>query len=90
MARGIEGTGRVLAGNPGIWRAREPDTVRVPVVAVEVRSPTDRTGALLQNVGQWLEAGVTAVWVIDPTRRIAQCCERDGTVMLLGDDDVPR
>jgi len=104
--------GRVLVGDPGVWLAHDPDTVRapdlafvsherlsggvipegfltvVPDLAVEIRSPTDRTGALLQKVGQWLEAGATAVWVIDPPRRSAQCYERDGTIILLGEHDT--
>lgn len=57
----------------------------IPDLAVEIRSPTDRAGALLQKVGQWLDAGVTAVWVIDPSRRSAQCYEHDGAVVLLGE-----
>lgn len=54
-----------------------------PDLAVEIRSPNDRTGELLQKVGQWLEAGVTMVWVIDPARRTAQCYGHDGTTVLL-------
>ncbi len=104
--------GRVLVGDPGVWIARDPDTVRAPDLAfvsrerlsdgvlperfltvvpdlvVEIRSPTDRTGALLQKVGQWLEAGVTTVWVIDPARRNAQCYEGDGIVVLVGEQDT--
>jgi Uma2 family endonuclease len=60
----------------------------MPDLAVEIRSPTDRTGALLQKVGQWLDAGVAAVWVIDPVRRNAQCYERDGTIALVGEQDA--
>ena len=104
--------GRVLVGDPGVWLARDPDTVRapdlafvsrdrlvggevpegfltvIPDLAVEIRSPTDRTGALLQKVGQWLDAGVATVWVIDPTRRNAQCYARDGTIVLVGEHDT--
>jgi len=104
--------GSVLVGDPGVWLARDPDTVRapdlafvsrermkggvipdgfltvVPDLAVEIRSPTDRTGALLQKVGQWLEAGVTTVWVIDPTRRNAQCYAVDGSIALLSEHDT--
>ena len=104
--------GHVLVGDPGVWLAHDPDTVRapdlafvsrerlsggvipegfltvVPDLAVEIRSPTDRTGARLQKVGQWLEAGATVVWVLDPTRRSAQCYERDGSVILLGEHDT--
>ena len=104
--------GRVLVGDPGVWLARDPDTVRapdlafvardrlaggeipdgfltvMPDLAVEIRSPTDRTGALLQKVGQWLDAGVTMVWVIDPVRRNAQCYAADGTIGLVDEQDT--
>ncbi len=104
--------GRVLVGDPGVWLARDPDTVRapdlafvsrdrlvdeevphgfltvIPDLAVEIRSPTDRTGALLQKVGQWLDAGVAMVWVIDPVRRNAQCYAADGTIALVGEHDA--
>nr|WP_310572016.1 Uma2 family endonuclease [Gemmatimonas sp.] len=103
---------RVLMGDPGVWLARDPDTVRapdlafvsrdrlvdgavpdgfltvIPDLAVEIRSPTDRTGALLQKVGQWLDAGVAMVWVIDPVRRHAQCYAADGTIALVGEHDA--
>jgi Uma2 family endonuclease len=57
----------------------------VPDLAVEVRSPTDRSGELLQKVGQWLSAGVSLVWVIDPARRVAQTHSADGTITLLSE-----
>lgn len=59
-----------------------------PDLAVEVRSPTDRTGAVLQKVGQWLDAGCELVWLIDPERRSAQVYAADGSVALLGADDA--
>jgi Uma2 family endonuclease len=104
--------GRVLAGDPGFWLARDPDTVRapdlafvsheqlaggavpdgflqgVPDLAVEIRSPSDRRGTLLQKVGQWLEAGTSLVWVIDPATRSAQVYHADGSVVLIGPDDA--
>lgn len=60
----------------------------VPDLAVEIRSPSERSGALLETVGQWLEAGVTLVWVIDPQRRTAQQFTAHGTITLLGEYDA--
>ena len=60
----------------------------VPDLAVEIRSPSDRHGALLQKVGQWLEAGTSLVWVIDPATRSAQMYHADGAVVLVGPDDA--
>ena len=40
-----------------------------PDIAIEVISPTDRIGEVLQKVARYLEAGVTLVWVVDPDSR---------------------
>jgi Uma2 family endonuclease len=37
-----------------------------PDLAVEVLSPSDRTGEVDEKIDAWLAAGCTAVWVIDP------------------------
>ncbi|MET0556303.1 MAG: Uma2 family endonuclease [Vicinamibacteria bacterium] len=37
-----------------------------PDLAVEVLSPTDRPRLVLDKVGEYLDAGVRLVWVIDP------------------------
>lgn len=42
-----------------------------PDLAVEVLSPEDRPRYVLDKVGEYLEAGVRLVWVIDPRRRTA-------------------
>lgn len=38
----------------------------VPDLAVEILSPDDRPRPILDKVGEYLEAGVSLVWVIDP------------------------
>lgn len=60
-----------------------------PDVAVEVRSRGDRAGDLLAKVGDWLSAGTTLVWVIDPACVAATVYRADGTVAVLGRDDAP-
>lgn len=50
-----------------------------PDLAVEVLSPDDRPGEVLEQVGDWLNAGVRLVWVVDPVRRVARVYRPDGT-----------
>jgi Uma2 family endonuclease len=46
------------------------DWVRVPPdLIVEVRSPSNAWGDVLDKVGQYLRAGVREVWVLNPPRR---------------------
>jgi len=42
-----------------------------PDLGVEVLSPGDRSRDILDKVGEYLQAGVRLVWVIDPKRRTA-------------------
>lgn len=44
----------------------------VPEIIFEVRSPTDRRGAMLTKVGEYLIAGVTAVCVLDQMTETAR------------------
>jgi Uma2 family endonuclease len=59
-----------------------------PDLAVEVLSPDDRPGAVLQKVGDWLAAGTVLVWVIDPERRAAATYGADGATHLLEPDGI--
>ena len=54
-----------------------------PDLAVEVVSPGDRPGELLAKVGQWLDAGTKAVWVIDPPRAEARAYRDDGDLTIV-------
>jgi Uma2 family endonuclease len=49
----------------------------VPELVFEVRSPTDRWGAILAKVGEYLEAGVTLVCVLDDVSRSARVYRSD-------------
>ena len=42
-----------------------------PDLAVEVLSPSDRPRRVLDKIGEYLEAGVRLVWVVDPVKRQA-------------------
>ena len=66
-----------------------------PDLAVEVVSPSDRASEVLAKVQDWLEAGCTAVWVVDPhTRRVSVYRGREAAVLkeadaLAGGDLLP-
>lgn len=54
-----------------------------PDLAVEVRSPSDRTGAVVAKVGDWLSAGTLLVWVVDPPREQLVVYRANGGVTVL-------
>ncbi len=67
-----------------------------PDLAMEVRSPSDRIGAVVAKVGDWLSAGTALVWVVDPPRESVVVYRADGSVAVLtladalsGDDLLP-
>ena len=67
-----------------------------PDLAIEVLSPDDRPGKVLEKVADYLNAGTQIVWVIDPDRRQARVHRADGTIstiaeagMLDGEDLLP-
>lgn len=58
-----------------------------PDWVAEILSPSDRPGEVLEKVGQWLDAGVRLVWVIDPSQRQARIYRADGTTSILAAED---
>jgi Uma2 family endonuclease len=58
-----------------------------PDLALEVRSPNDRVGAVVAKVGDWLSAGTTMVWVVDPLRESVVVYHANGSVKVLGIGD---
>lgn len=56
-----------------------------PDLAVEVLSPSDRPGEVLAKVADWLSAGSTLVWVIDPDRRLVRVYRADGSASIVSD-----
>ena len=58
-----------------------------PDLAVEVLSPDDRPGEVLEKVADWLSAGTRLIWEIDPERRVARVYRADGTMSLLSEVD---
>jgi Uma2 family endonuclease len=53
----------------------------------EILSPSDRPGEVLEKIGQWLDAGVRLVWVLDPIRRGGRVYRADGSVSMVGADE---
>ncbi|MBC7897595.1 MAG: Uma2 family endonuclease [Cytophagaceae bacterium] len=72
-----------------VRQARLPAVVPVgfaqfaPNLVVEVLSPSDRAGKVLEKVADWLKAGTELVWVIDPDRRVARAYRADGSTSTL-------
>jgi Uma2 family endonuclease len=58
-----------------------------PDLAVEVLSPRDRPRYVLDKVGEYLEAGVRLVWVIDPKKGRATVYRSLSDVRNLGVED---
>ncbi|MEO7998896.1 MAG: Uma2 family endonuclease [Gemmatimonadaceae bacterium] len=59
-----------------------------PDLAVEVLSPGDRAGDVLAKVSDWLTAGTSLVWVIDPARRLARVYRADGAESIVHEDSA--
>jgi len=59
-----------------------------PDLAVDVRSPSDRTGAVVTKVTDWLSAGTALVWVVEPLRQSVVVYRADGSVTVLGIEDA--
>src|SRR5262245_40306188 len=59
-----------------------------PALAVEVLSPSERPRHVLDKVGEYLEAGVSLVWVIDPRKAKAIVYRSLSDVSELGADDT--
>jgi Uma2 family endonuclease len=58
-----------------------------PDLAVEVVSPSDSPQRILDKVGEYLEAGVRLVWVIDPDNRRAVIYRALSSVRAIGPHD---
>lgn len=54
-----------------------------PDLAVEVMSPNDSLGDLIKKVSQYLKAGTTLVWVLDPRRRVVVVFRADGIIEVV-------
>src|SRR5438552_2431016 len=75
-----------------VRRERLPDPIPIgfpelaPDLVVEVLSPSDRAGEILAKVADWLSAGTSLVWVVDPERRLARVYRHDGSETIVPSD----
>jgi Uma2 family endonuclease len=60
----------------------------VPELIFEVRSPTDRWGRILTKVGEYLEAGVSLVCVLDEQTQSARLFTPDGPAQVVGAEEA--
>ena len=94
-------TGFKIASDPDTVRAPDLAFVRrdrvsqvglrgysalAPDFVAEILSHDDRPGEVIGKVGEWLEAGVALVWVIDPERKTAHVYRADGSVSTVAAD----
>jgi Uma2 family endonuclease len=56
-------------------------------LAVEVISPGDLAHEVLEKIQEYLQAGVSLIWVIDPEIRIVQVYRRSGNHGQLSEAD---
>lgn len=59
-----------------------------PDLAVEVLSPSDRLANALGKVSLYLQAGVQAVWLVDPVKRTIVVFSGDDNPVTLGAEDA--
>jgi Uma2 family endonuclease len=59
-----------------------------PDLVVEIISPNDAYSALREKVDEWLYAGVSVVWVVDPQRRVVEVFQVDKPLQVLREGDV--
>ncbi|MGQ0562643.1 MAG: Uma2 family endonuclease [Gemmatimonadota bacterium] len=59
-----------------------------PDLAIEVVSPPNRSGELLQKIGEFLEAGTQLAWIVYPTTRTVAEHSAKGEPRMYGPDEV--
>jgi Uma2 family endonuclease len=61
-----------------------------PELVVEVLSPDDRSGEVMEKIREYLSIGVDRVWIVDPRRRQVRVYRSPEPVETLGMGDVLR
>jgi Uma2 family endonuclease len=96
-------TGFKLASNPDTVRAPDIAFIRreriekngiakgfglgAPDLAVEVLSPGDTIDEVDEKVGEWLAGGASAVWIVNPKRRVVVIHRSETDVTVLTEND---
>lgn len=76
----VKKSGAALEPEKGFFRG-------APDLAVEVLSPGDTAGETLEKVQQWVDAGTTEVWIVDPDRQTLTVNSKDRPVRVLRRND---
>jgi Uma2 family endonuclease len=63
-------------------------TLGPPDVAVEISSPSDTSSAMQAKVLDYLQAGTSLVWIVDPSARTVTVYRPDGSAALLREGDL--
>ena len=58
-----------------------------PDLAVEVLSPRDLSSRTIKKIEEYLQAGVSLVWIVDPAMRTVQIHRKDGSIVELHEND---
>ena len=70
---------RPIGIEPGGWLRGAPD------VAVEVLSPSDTSMTMHERTLEYLQAGASLVWILDPASRTVTVHRPDGSALVLRD-----
>jgi Uma2 family endonuclease len=55
-----------------------------PLLCIEVLSPEDRVSRMRQRIRDFIEMGVSQVWIFDPQSRTVMICDGEKTVEQWG------
>jgi len=71
--------------------AEEPEETTlidgVPILAVEILSPSDTVEEIEEKVDEYLSAGVALVWLVNPHRRTVQVCRPNAGPKLFNEEE---
>jgi Uma2 family endonuclease len=96
-------TGFIIERNPDTVRAPDAGFIRAdrapsknhrgfvegpPDLAVEVRSPGDRTIEVVAKVHAWLSASCQTVWVVEPETETITVHQKNGEILALSKTDT--
>jgi Uma2 family endonuclease len=59
-----------------------------PDLAIEVLSPSNTAGEMMRKVEIYFRCGVSAVWIVEPKRQLAEIHRKGQPVIRLGLDDA--
>jgi Uma2 family endonuclease len=62
----------------------------VPDLCVDVISPTDTADSVREKIEEYFEAGIRAVWCMNPNRKIIECYSAPRRLVILGLTDTLR